>query len=311
MTTYKFELKCDATVVDAFEEGIAEFFEITSSFNLGDWNKSIDTKVEGDLWSIIGYRREAIEVEIYTAVMNIAERLGVAIPQVCIGSESDDYDWISENQKSFVPQVVGNFYIYPSHYVGECPNGSLGLQIDAGQAFGTGEHETTKLCLEAISDLCNKLENQPPKKVLDMGCGTGILAAATAKLLENKVNDLTIVAVDIEEQAIKMTNRTIVNNGLDIGFNGEIITQHGDGFNLGVVSEYAPYNLIVANILANPLIEMAEDMVKHLSDDGYIILSGFLMGDVPDIIESYGSQGMICEDIKGNNDWYLVVMVRK
>ncbi|MDX1739632.1 MAG: 50S ribosomal protein L11 methyltransferase, partial [Alphaproteobacteria bacterium] len=175
-----------------------------------------------------------------------------------------DVDWVSENQKSFREIKAGRFFIHPSLYEGTIPAGSWPLMIDAATAFGTGEHATTKGCLLAIQDLSKYFK---PENPLDLGCGTGILAMGMAKAWR-----IPVSASDIDPEAVRVTKYNAVKNGV-----GNFIDAFAAaGFNHLQLKKRAKYDLIVANILANPLKDLSREMSQNLEDGGYLILSGLL-----------------------------------
>ena len=188
-------------------------------------------------------------------------------------------NWLKENLLDFPPIQVGRYYIYGSHIDNpEVPQGKIPLQIDAATAFGSGEHATTQGCLEAFEDV---LKMTKPKKILDMGCGSGILSMAAAKILGD---DVQIDAVDIDPESVYVTNENIRINQVDKNIN----VFQSNGYEK-VVGEY---DLVFANILARPLMEMADDLYAHLKKGGCAILSGFLNGQKSWVIKAHNEAGL-------------------
>ena len=153
----------------------------------------------------------------------------------------EDRDWLSYSYKQFPAFSVGPFFIYGSHHEGGVPDGQFGLQIDAATAFGSGEHGTTKGCLEAMLDL--KGQGACPWNVLDMGTGSGILAIAAWKLWKTPV-----LAVDNDPEAVRVTERHRESNNVPEG-STDMTARCGDGFNEETTQKRKPYDLIIANIL--------------------------------------------------------------
>ncbi len=176
-----------------------------------------------------------------------------------------DLDWLAESHKALPPVQAGPFYIHGAHVTAPPPAGAIALKVEAGAAFGTGHHETTRACLLALADLKAKREIA---RALDMGCGTGILAMAAAKLWH-----CPVVAVDNDETAVRMTRENAAVNAV-----AALVQAHrGDGYACSAVAASAPYDLIVANILAGSLKDMAPDVVRMLAPNGTAVRSGLLI----------------------------------
>jgi ribosomal protein L11 methyltransferase len=174
-----------------------------------------------------------------------------------------DQDWIKLSQEGLAPVRAGRFFVYGAHDKGKVPDGVIPLRIEAGMAFGTGHHETTALCLSVLSELAHL----PFRKVLDLGCGTGLLAIAAAKLWKRPV-----LASDIDPVAIEVTNENARGNGATPWVRAVV----ADGLVHPVLARGAPYDLIIANILAGPLTRLAPEIVAALAPGGRLVLSGLL-----------------------------------
>ncbi len=212
----------------------------------------------------------------------------------------EDRDWLTESYSAFPPFDVGPFFIYGSHYDGDVPEGKMGLQIDAATAFGTGEHGTTKGCLQFMLRL--KDDGACPWNVLDMGCGSGILAIAAWKLWKTPV-----LAVDIEDESVRVAKVHQSMNGVADG-QAAMSCFAGDGYATSQVQDRKPYDLIVANILAAPLIAMAEEC-KNVSDaSGYVILSGMLREQAEAVREAYEAQNFNFIDRIDIGEWTSLLL---
>lgn len=207
-------------------------------------------------------------------------------------------DWVSEVQKSFPPLTAGRFFIYGSHYTGEIPAGLVPILIDAGMAFGSGEHETTSTCLQALHEL--EL-NHRFEKLLDMGCGSGILAIAMAKLWKK-----TVVAADIDEVAVRVAEENAELNGES----DYLISCVSDGYQHEKISGNAPYDLIVANILARPLIEFAPELATRLAPGGFAVLSGLLDRQEKDVLTAHEREGLTLVKRYPQNGWHTLLLTR-
>jgi ribosomal protein L11 methyltransferase len=190
------------------------------------------------------------------------------------------HDWVAASDAAFPPFNVGRFYIRGSHESGAIPPGMIGLCIDAATAFGSGEHATTEGCLLAIDDLAKRNRFKRP---LDMGCGTGILAFAIARRMGQRV-----VAADIDPESVRVARANTKINGL----NGRVRTLLSDGYANPAVSAGGSYDLIVANILARPLCEMAGDLARHLAPNGTAVLSGLLNRQEAQVLAAHRARGL-------------------
>ncbi len=214
--------------------------------------------------------------------------------------QTPDINWLEKTYREFAPFSIGPFFIYGSHYKKEPPKSQIGMQIDATTAFGSGEHETTKGCLQAMLDL--KSKGVCPWNILDMGTGSGILAIAAWKLWKSP-----ILAVDNDDESIIVTKRHAKMNGVSLSKSG-VWPVCGDGFSTPEVDKQKPYELIIMNILAAPVIEMAPDAARVLDENGYCILSGMLNSQADLVASSY--EGLGLEPVKRYDlgEWTTLVL---
>jgi ribosomal protein L11 methyltransferase len=171
--------------------------------------------------------------------------------------------------------------------------------VDAGAAFGSGEHGTTHCCLEAL-DWLSKKRNF--RKILDMGCGSGILAIAAAKLWKTEV-----IAVDIDPVAVRVTVDNVQINRETTRVSAAV----SDGYAGDKVKKGGPYELIVSNILARPLIAFAPDLARNLMPEGYAVLSGLLTSQESQVLSAHVMQGLKLEKRFVNKEWCTLVLKRK
>jgi ribosomal protein L11 methyltransferase len=206
-------------------------------------------------------------------------------------------DWLRHVHDNFPPVTAGRFFIYGSHYEGERPQNLVPLCIDAATAFGSGEHETTKACLMAFDRLAGK---HSFKNALDMGCGSGILAIGMVKIWPG----IRAAAVDIDPESIIVTERHAAMNGA-----ADLISmQAGDGYAAPLARQNAPYDLVAANILAGPLIDMAGDLNAVLMPGGYCVLSGLLARQEQDVTHAHTALGLRLVDKIELGDWRALVL---
>lgn len=208
-----------------------------------------------------------------------------------------EINWVQESLEKFKPFKIPPFYIYGSHSDLECENTELfPLQINASIAFGTGQHPTTKGCLEKLYALYK--QGHVPKTILDMGTGSGILAIAAARLWPEAI----ITAVDNDPDSISVTQDHIRMNEVK-----NIHALVGNGFDPGIIEQDRKFDLIIANILARPLKEMAQDLSYYLCMDGKAVLSGILDTQASDISAQYSSVGMTLKDHSDFKNWSTLV----
>ncbi|KFC66360.1 Ribosomal protein L11 methyltransferase [Devosia sp. LC5] len=205
-------------------------------------------------------------------------------------------NWVAKSLEGLAPVIAGGFYVYGSHETGPIPGGLTPMRIDAAQAFGTGHHETTTGCLEAIDKV---LKRRRPRVLLDVGTGTGVLAIALAKRLR-----LPVIASDIDPIAVKTT----IENAQQNGVGKFIIGIEATGLTNPTIAGNAPYDLIVANILAGPLTALAPAMGRVAGRGATIILSGILQHQARGVINAYQRQGMILIEKLQRKDWTTLIL---
>jgi len=174
-------------------------------------------------------------------------------------------DWVSETQSGLAPVTAGRFFVHGAHDADKIPDDKIAIHVEAGLAFGTGHHGTTAGCLQIFSELLDK--GFTPNRVLDLGCGAGILAIAASKTLPNS----DILATDIDPDAIMVTDQNATENAVP----GRISAHIADGFDSPALNN-RQFDLVFANILAGPLMGLASDIVSATAPNGTVILSGIL-----------------------------------
>ena len=210
-----------------------------------------------------------------------------------------DQDWIKLSQEGLPPVRAGRFFVYGAHDAGEVPKGVLSIRIEAGLAFGTGHHETTALCLSVLSDLAKRRRFA---NVLDLGCGTGVLAIGAAKLWRTKV-----LATDIDAVAVLITRENAALNG-----EGPLVaTAVADGMTHPAIAARAPYDLIVANILAGPLTQLAPGIARAVAPGGVLVLSGLLRWQENLVLSFYRPHGLKLRKIHRDGPWTALVLERR
>ena len=208
----------------------------------------------------------------------------------------ENKDWVAHVQSNLTPVEAGRFFIYGSHDKSLAKDKPFAIEINAAQAFGTAHHGTTKGCLIAI-DQC--AQNFSPNTILDLGTGTGILAIGASQMWPQA----KIIASDIDPIAIKVAQD---NSELNQA-NQNIDCICADGLTDEAISNSASYDLIIANILAKPLLTMADAINQVLTKDGTLILSGILQTQASDIIECYQATGLTHQSTNQYDEWVTIL----
>ncbi len=190
-----------------------------------------------------------------------------------------DIDWVQHSLEGLNPVRAGRFFIHGSHDRDKVMPNDLAIEIEAGQAFGTGHHGTTVGCLELLAEV---MANEKPQNALDLGTGSGILAIGMALIAP-----IRILATDIDPIAINVAKENFALNGVS----DTITAITATGLDDNEITSRAPFDLIVANILANPLIELAPQMVPAKAKNGSIVLSGILEEQHDRVVKAYQDQG--------------------
>jgi ribosomal protein L11 methyltransferase len=205
-----------------------------------------------------------------------------------------DQDWIKLSQEGLPPVRAGRFFVYGAHDAGQVPHGVIPMKIEAGLAFGTGHHETTALCLAVLSDIAKKRRF---RKVLDLGTGTGLLAIGAAKLWKRPV-----LASDIDPVAVEVTRENARANGVA----PLIRALTADGLTNPVLANGAPYDLLIANILAGPLTQLAPSIQRALAPGAMLVLSGLLRNQEDLVLSFYQSLRFVT--VRRMGPWSALVL---
>ena len=190
-------------------------------------------------------------------------------------------DWVKASLEDLVPVSAGRFVVHGAHDRARVPGNKLGIEIEAALAFGTGHHGTTRGCLFLLNHV---LKKRRPKRVLDLGTGTGVLAIAAAKVLHRNV-----LASDIDAPSVGVARQNARLNG--VGPRVHVI--RATGFAAPDFSRCGPFDLVLANILANPLRQLAGPMSRHLEPGAQVILSGLLTPQARGVISAYRAHGLV------------------
>lgn len=211
-----------------------------------------------------------------------------------------DRDWVSESQRALPPIRAGRFFVRGSHVTEQKPRGTTAIEIEAGLAFGTGRHETTRGCLLALQRLARA--GVTPRRPLDLGTGSGILAIAMAKLW-----GVPVLASDNDPQATRVARENAALNGAG----GLVRVVTGAGYAAPAVRDGGPYDLIVANILARPLMRLAPGLARHLAPKGVALLSGLLVEQEELVLAAHRKAGLDLLWRIRLGDWSVLAVGRR
>lgn len=242
-------------------------------------------------WSVEAYYEEEPDAaQIEKIIRPLADGLDIPLPEVTVET-LPDINWVAKSLEGLPPIETDRFFVHGAHDADKCPAARLPLLVDAGEAFGTGHHGTTLGCLKFIEKECQK---RRPAKVLDLGCGTGLLAIAAAKLTGRE-----IIASDIDPIATRVTRENARLNKV----HPLVKTITAKGTNHPDLKVRGPYDLLIANILAGPLAQMAPDVEQQLARGGTLILSGILHEQEQMVLSAYRGQGLFLLDRLRIDEW--------
>ncbi|HTK57610.1 MAG TPA: 50S ribosomal protein L11 methyltransferase [Sphingomicrobium sp.] len=213
----------------------------------------------------------------------------------------DTTDWVVKSQSGLEPIRAGRFFVHtPMHYA-DRPAGTVNFEIDAGLAFGTGQHDTTAGCLAALDRL--EVAGKRFANIADIGTGTGLLAFAAMALWP----DAKAIATDIDEIAVRVSEENAAINGVKVGHGpGQLLLAVADGMDHALIKARAPYDLLIANILAGPLIELAPSFATSVAPGASVILAGLLDTQAEAVIAAYEAEGMRTIE-RGAGQWRVLV----
>ncbi|WP_071672615.1 50S ribosomal protein L11 methyltransferase [Nioella nitratireducens] len=214
-------------------------------------------------------------------------------------SELPETDWVAHVRRELHPVEAGRFFVYGSHDADKVPGDKVALLIEAAMAFGTGHHGTTQGCLEALERLIGA--GAVKKNVVDIGCGTAVLALAAAKTWPEPV-----MASDIDEVAVEVAEANVAANGEA----GRVRCLEAAGFDHPELHAAAPFDLIFANILKGPLVDLAPDVAAHCAEGGHVILSGLLNAQAKDVIAAYEAEGLSLEHHAEIGEWSTLTLCK-
>jgi ribosomal protein L11 methyltransferase len=274
-----------ADALENFEAALGAVCRAVSFFHDEDKN----------LWDIQGVKeRGAYEDELVSALA-VAEFLSGHTP-VIVRSLVPVGGWLARTASAFPEQKIGRRFLVRGTHISASPiPGRITLTLDAGLAFGTGEHNSTRGCLMALE----RIAYRRPGRILDLGTGSGILAIAAAKLLHRPV-----LATDIDARAARVAAANARLNGVG----AKIRAIKADGWMDKTIKRHAPYDLVFANILARPLCAMAHELAKNLQPGGTVILAGLLGVQARWVLSAHRRAGLVLESRINDGAWTTLVL---
>ena len=252
-----------------------------------------------DDWRIHAYFADQPSKDDLTALVTLAKfAAGAALRVDHLGED----DWVTMSQAGLEPIRAGRFFVHTPLHRDSVPEGATAYEIDAGLAFGTGHHATTAGCLAALDRL--ERSGKSFLNIADIGTGTGLLAFAALSLWPAA----KAIATDIDPISINVTNDNARINGVRIGHGpSELLLAIADGMDHEILTIRAPFDLLIANILAGPLIELAPSFAASLTPGGSIVLAGLLDSQAESVIAAYDAQGMTVVG-RGEGEWCVLVL---
>ncbi len=272
--------------VEAYERALASVCSTVGIFEADD---------SQTVWRIEGVKDEGAGEPALAVALSIAAALtGIDVPLRRERTQAEG--WLARTYESFPEQRVGRRFALRGTHLGAAPSGPrLTLTLDAGIAFGSGEHGSTRGCLRALECIAHRR----PRRILDLGTGSGVLAMAAAALLRRPV-----LAVDIEPWSVRVATQNASMNRL----HRRVRCRLGNGWRTPQIRADAPYDLVFANILARPLCLMARPLAQHLAPRGTAILAGLLASQVRLVLAAHRRQGLVLEGLLREGDWATMIL---
>ena len=294
--TYRVTLPCTRAEAEALQGDIAPFAALDAPPTL------VTSEAEGDTWRLDAYFEDAPTAD-DLAILRALAPSGQATPAV---ERLDDADWLALSQSGLEPIRAGRFFVHTPAHRDAIPAGTISFEIDAGRAFGTGQHETTTGCLTALDRL--KTRGAVFGQIADVGTGTGLLAFAALRLWPSA----RVIASDIDPVSIEVTAENAAINTIPIGRGpGQCELAVAAGLDHRRLIVRAPYDLIIANILAGPLIALARDISGALGPGGRLILAGLLDRQAAAVTRAYARQGLRLADRIDRGEWPTLVLRKR
>lgn len=287
---WRLDFEVPAEFVLPLEEALADLALATSSFEAPE---------DPSRWTVqLLTSQPPGQAELHRRLHVLAKNCDVPVPQAQV-SQVMQQDWAAVVARDFPPLSIGRFFVHGRHARPLRPANALPIQVEAGMAFGSGEHATTSGCLQVIDRLAKR---NAAYRVLDMGCGSAILAIAAARCWPQA----RVLAVDIDPVSVRIARENIRINGVS----GQVRAVAGNGYDAAEIKSAKPFDLILSNILARPLVAFARDLAVHLAPGGTAVLSGLLSGQECAVFAAHRRQGLVLKGRVVQAGW-TTLMVKK
>ncbi|HEX8622207.1 MAG TPA: 50S ribosomal protein L11 methyltransferase [Allosphingosinicella sp.] len=297
MTSWKVSLPCTRAEAEALKDDISPLAWLDFPPVL------MTSEAQGDEWRLDAYfdaEPSAEMIGLLAALAPSSAGIGPSVEKV------EDRDWVTLSQQGLEPIRAGRFFVHTPQHRSEAPAGLIAIEIDAGRAFGTGQHETTSGCLVALSRL--KAGGAAVANLLDLGTGTGLLAFAAMRLWPAA----RAAASDNDPVAIEVSAENAAINGVRLGrARGRLELLVAEGMDHPRLQSRAPYDLLIANILAGPLIDLAPSVAKAVAPGGRLILAGLLDHQSAAVAAAYRRQGLMLTGRVDRGEWPTLVMRKR
>ena len=255
------------------------------------------------LWQLDAYVDDRPEPALLAALQALLPSAGGETPEV---AELPEEDWVTLSQQGLEPVRAGRFFVHTSSHADRVPPGATSFLIDASQAFGTGGHDTTAGCLAMLDRLARR--GAVPRNIADIGTGTGLLAFAALALWPRA----RTIASDIDPASIAVTRDNAAINGVPLGEGGgRLALAVAPGTDHGAIRRRAPYDLVIANILAGPLITLAPDIAAATAPGGHVILAGLIARQIEPVLAAYRAQGFRLAARGGSAEWPCLLLRKR
>ena len=295
--TFRVTLPCTRAEARALAEDIPQFASLDAPPTL------VTSEAKGESWRLDAYFEQRPSKADLAALRALVPSAARAKPQV---ESLDDTDWVTLSQQGLEPIRAGRFFVHTPAHRDAVPAGAIAFEIDAGRAFGTGQHETTTGCLVALDRL--KRQGASFTDIADVGTGTGLLAFAALRLWPTA----RAIASDIDPVAIDVAAENAAINRVRLGrARGQVELAVAPGLDHARLKARAPYDLIIANILAGPLIDLAPSLSSALSPGGRLILAGLLDRQAEAVSGAYRRQGLMLVESEAMGDWPTLVLRKR
>ena len=258
---------------------------------------------EAGLWQLDAYMDDKPGAALLALLRSLVPSAKGKKPVV---EQLPDEDWVTLSQQGLEPVRAGRFFVHTSSYADRVPPGTTPFLIDASQAFGTGGHDTTAGCLAMLDRLAR--QGASPRNIADIGTGTGLLAFAAMALWPRA----KVIASDIDPASILVTRDNAAINRVALGRGGgRLALAVAPGTDHPAIRHRAPYDLVVANILAGPLITLAPDIAAATAPGGHAILAGLIARQMEPVLAAYRAQGFRLTTRGGSAEWPCLLLVKR